>query len=198
MPEMGNDAALARAAASGDDAAFAELVHRHAARVQRLAAGMLLDEMEAEDAAQEVFLKAHRSLDRFRGDAAFGTWIHRITVNHCKDRLRQRALRRWVSWDGLVERLGGEPVEAAGPADSVTRPSEAAEELARLLRGLTGDQRAVLLLREQDGLSYGEIAETLGMTLDAVKARLKRARAAALEASRHFEPPTGVQTTKEP
>jgi RNA polymerase sigma-70 factor (ECF subfamily) len=198
MTEQGNDAELVRAASNGDDAAFGELVRRHAARVTRLATGMLLDETEAEDAAQEVFLKAHRSLDRFRGDAAFGTWIHRITINHCKDRLRQRALRRWISWDGLVERLGGEPAEAAGAADSATRPTEAADELARLLGGLNADQRAVLLLREQDGLSYSEIASTLRITVDAVKARLKRARAAALESSRHFEPPAGVQPTKEP
>jgi len=198
VQDPSGDSQLVEAATGGDQAAFAELVRRHETRVRRLAAGMLLDAVEADDAAQEVFLKAWRQLARFRGDAAFGTWLHRITVNHCKDRLRQRSRRSWLSLDALIERLKGEPPEAAGPADTATRRTDAGDELARLLGGLNADQRAVLLLREQDGLSYDEIATTLDITLDAVKARLKRARAAALEGARHFEPPPGVQPGKEP
>lgn len=192
------DESLVAAAVAGDMAAFADLVRRHEARVRRLSAGMLLDRTEADDAAQEVFLKAWRSLGRYRGDAAFTTWLHRITVNHCKDRLRQRARQRWLSWEGLVVRLGGETADVAGPADAATRATDAGDEFRRLMRGLSADQRAVLLLREQDGLSYHQIAATLEISLDAVKARLKRARQAALEQARHIPPPAGVQPDKEP
>lgn len=198
MPEITADTPLIDAALGGDDAAFAELVRRHEGRVRRLAAGILLDAVEADDAAQEVFLKAYQHLGRFRGEAAFPTWLHRITVNHCRDRLRQRARRRWMSWDGLVEKLGGEPAEAVGPADTATRGTDAADELKQLLGALSADQRAVLLLREQDGLSYDEIAATLEISLDAVKARLKRARQAAFLAVRHFPARPGVQSPKEP
>jgi len=187
------DLPLITAARAGDTTAFGELVRRHETHVRRLATGMLLDAVEADDAAQEVFLKVWQSLHRFRGDAAFGTWLHRITVNHCKDRLRQRHRRSWLSWDGLVEKLGGEPPEAAGPADASTRVTDTVNELSVLLQRLSADQRAVLLLREQEGLSYDAIATTLGVTLDAVKARLKRARVAALDASRHFAPGANVQ-----
>lgn len=179
---------LARAR-EGDEDAFAGLVRLHEVNVRRLAAGLLMDPAEAEDAAQEVFVRAWRSLGRFRGDSSFSTWLHRIAVNHCRDLLRARARRRWLSWDGLVEALGGrEPAEAAGPADEATRGAEARDELNRLLGGLPPDHRAVLVLRELNGMSYAEIGETLGRSTDSVRALLRRAR----EAARHFSRPESV------
>lgn len=169
-------------AREGDEDAFAALVRAHEVNIRRLAAGMLLDEVEAEDAAQEAFVRAWKALPRFRGDSAFSTWIHRIAANHCRDILRARARRHWLSWDGLLEALGREPAEAAGPAEAATRGAEARDELFRLLGGLPPDQRAVLILRELNGMSYAEIAETVGRSTDSVRATLRRAR----EAARHF------------
>jgi RNA polymerase sigma-70 factor (ECF subfamily) len=173
------DGELVARARGGDDGAFGELVRRHELNVRRLATGLLGDPVEAEDAAQEVFLKAYEHMGSFRGDASFSTWIHRIAVNHCRDMLRRRARRPWLSWDGLVEALGREPVSPAARPDQATGRAEAGDVLQRLLRDLPAQHRAVLLLRELNGLSYHEIADVLHISLDAVKARLRRARQAA-------------------
>lgn len=175
-----DDAALARAAAGGDDGAFSELVRRHAPCILALCAATA-GAAEADDAAQDVFLKAHRSLARFRGDAAVGTWLHRIAVNLCLDRLRAAARRR----EGPLE--GPEPREPSSVA-----VLEARDLAERLLARLTPEQRVAVLLRERDGLSYEEIAAAMACSLDSVKSRLKRARQELEEAARHFSGPGGV------
>lgn len=166
------------------DEEFAELVREHAPRVRALCASVLRDPAEADDAAQDAFLKAHRSLARFKGDASFGTWVHRIAVNVCLDRLRAASHRRAESLETLGERdaraLGAlvEPSAEAACAD---------RDLAeRLLARLTPEQRLAFTLCEREGLSYAEIAEAMSCSLDSVKARVKRARAELLESARHF------------
>jgi RNA polymerase sigma-70 factor (ECF subfamily) len=179
------DVELARSAAGGDGAAFAELVRRHAPRVRALCAATLRNSEEAEDAAQEAFLKAHRALGRFSGEASFGTWLHRIAVNHCLDVLRAAARRRSESLDAMLEADSS----ALGRALSEPSPAKALEDrdtVARLLARLNPEQRLALTLREAEGLSYEEIAEAMSCSLDSVKARLKRARAELLEMSRHL------------
>ncbi|MEK7475369.1 MAG: RNA polymerase sigma factor [Candidatus Coatesbacteria bacterium] len=186
MTATDDETALINRARQGDRDAFGALVRLHEVNIRRLAAGILLDPVEAEDAAQEVFVKAWQALGRFRGDAAFSTWLHRIAINHCRDISRARSKRRWLSWDGLVETLGGrEPVEAAGPADATTRGTDARDSLRDLLGGLPAGWREILVLREVEGLSYVEIAETLDTTEDSVRAKLKRAREAVRDAARH-------------
>lgn len=180
-----NDRQLVGRARGGEREAFAELVRRHELNIRRLAAGMLSDPTEAEDAAQEAFVKAWERLDSFRGDAAFSTWLHRIAVNQCRDMLRRRARRPWLSWEGLHEKLGREPDHLAPPPVQASRRPEAGDELRQLLRALPEDARTVLLLRELNGLSYVEIAATLHVSVDAVKARLKRARVAVRLAAGH-------------
>lgn len=178
------DAHLARSAASGDDAAFAELVRRHAPRVRALCAATL-GPAEAEDAAQETFLRAHRALGRFSGDASFGTWLHRIAVNHCLDVLRAAGRRRSESLDALLD----SDASALGAVLSESSPARAIEDrdtVRRLLARLNPEQRLALTLREMEGLSYEEIAKAMSCSLDSVKARLKRARAELLELARHF------------
>ena len=179
------DAQLARLAAGGDDVAFAELVRRHAPRVRALCAATLGGPGEAEDAAQETFLKAHRALGRFSGEASFGTWLHRIAVNHCLDLLRAAGRRRSESLDALLE------ADAAILGRALAEPSSAKsledrDAVDRLLARLNPDQRLALTLREVEGMSYEEIAKAMSCSLDSVKARLKRARAELLEMSRHF------------
>lgn len=182
------DAELARLAANGDGDAFAELVRRHAPRVRALCAATLGGPAEAEDAAQEAFLKAHRALSRYTGAASFGTWLHRIAVNHCLDLLRAASRRRSDSLEALLEADSS----ALGRALSEPSSAQALEDrdtVARLLSRLPPEQRLALTLREAEGMTYEEIAAAMSCSLDSVKARIKRARAELLELSRHFSGP---------
>jgi RNA polymerase sigma-70 factor, ECF subfamily len=167
------DPEIIRLILQGDKDLFGELVRRHETVLVRLCLGILGDPHQAEEAAQEVFLKAYRALDRFHGDAAFRTWLTRIGINHCRDLLRRRNRRKFFSLDAI---LG----EKENPPEAlIERPSEepaglekAKEILARLPEG----DREILVLKEVDDLDYGEIGRVLGISLDAVKGRLKRAR----------------------
>lgn len=174
-----------------DDREFAELVRQHAPRVRALCAATLGDADEAEDAAQETFLKAHRALARFAGGSSIATWLHRIAVNECLDRLRAAGRRRSDSLDALLDsdstalgRILIEPSAAMALEDS--------DLVERLLSKLNPEQRMALTLREVQGFTYEEIAETMDCSLDSVKARIKRARAELLNMSRHFSGADGV------
>lgn len=187
MPETGDDE-LVRRATGGDGAAFGELVRRHAPRVRALCAATLGGPGEAEDAAQEAFLKAHRALPRYTGASSFGTWLHRIAVNHCLDVLRAAGRRRSDSLEALLEADSA----ALGRALAEPSPAQALEDrdtVERLLARLPPEQRLALTLREADGMSYEEIAAAMSCSLDSVKARIRRARAALLELARHFPGP---------
>ncbi len=187
--EERTDAALVRSANGGDRNAFRWLVERHQDRVFGLACSMLGNRTDAEDVAQQVFLKAYRSLAQFRGDARFGTWLYRMTVNGCWDVLRKRRREReahvgatsWSPAAGSGEGASGgpaaPPVVAVGGEHAPTR--EGGVDVGRVrtvLARLEPDDRAVLRLREIDGLSYEDVAATLGVTVEAVKSRLFRAR----------------------
>lgn len=175
----------------GSRDAFAELVRRHHAWVQGLCAATLGDAASAEDAAQEVFLKAFKALPRFQGEASFSTWLHRIAVNACLDLLRRRSRNRTESWDELVEKEGdriGRLLAAPAPEHS----AEDADLVARVLEQLPPEYRLVLTLREVQGLSYEEIAGAMGCSLDSVKARLQRARKEFTDRLRHFLDPLNV------
>lgn len=182
----GEESRLIERARQGDREAFADLVRVHADRVRRLAAGILGDDSEAEDASQEAFVRAWRSLGKFRGDSSFSTWLHRITVNHCRDLLRRRRRGGWLSFDGVIEAVAGRRSVEEEVPDKTPAGAETKEELKRVLEILPEDYRTVLLLRELNGLSYAEISQVMKCSVDSVKARLKRARKAALDGARHL------------
>lgn len=161
------DVELVRSANGGDRHAFRRLVERHQDRVFGLACSMLGNRTVAEDVAQEVFLKAYRNLASFRGDARFGTWLYRMTVNGCWDVLRKRSRERAGLAEAAQQPSSGE--RGSGEGADVERVKVA---LARL----EPDDRAVLRLREIDELPYEEVATVLGVTVEAVKSRLFRAR----------------------
>jgi RNA polymerase sigma-70 factor (ECF subfamily) len=165
---------------------YAELVRRHQDRVFSLCLSLLRNPTDAEDAAQEVFLKAYRALSDFRFDSSFSTWLYRIAYRHSLDFLKAKNRRPAESWDALVEERG-EP-------SPDTPPTEGADLARAVLDALPEDQRLILTFREAQGLTYEEIAETLQVSLDAVKARLRRAREALRQAARHFLPAAGVQS----
>lgn len=161
-------------------------MRQYQARVLRLCTALLANATEAEDAAQEAFIKAYRALASFRAQASFSTWLYRIAANHCKDLLRQRARHATESWEALLD-AEGEAIHRlfATPSDAML-PVESADLIERLLQQLSPDDRMIVTLREVEGLSYQEIAKTLACTVDAVKARLRRARQELQEKTRHF------------
>jgi RNA polymerase sigma-70 factor, ECF subfamily len=162
------EALLVRAARRGDLDAFGELVRRHEQPIFRLALRMLGTRTDAEDAAQDAFLQAWRALPRFRGSSSFGTWLYRIATNRC---LNVIAARRPT--DELEEsRTGSRRDDPAVRIEERERMGALTASITRL----PGEQRAALVLREFEGLSYDEVAEVLDISLAAVKGRIHRAR----------------------
>ena len=158
---------------------------------------LLGGESEAEEAAQEIFIKAYRYLGKFRGDSSFSTWLYHITSNHCLDLLRKRKRRPTVSWDALVEQEGERMHRLL---DHKTLPDSSLENrdlVEKILSTLSPDQRNLLTLRESQELSYEEIAKILGCTINAVKSRLSRARKALQDQLQHFLSPSNVNISKE-
>jgi len=166
----------------GDAQAFARLVALHEGMVFNLAARLLGDPEEARDAAQEVFLQVYRTLGRFEGRSTLKTWIYRIVVNHCRNRQRwwrRRRKDRSCPIDALTPadeaRLAEHGPRAEGPEERLERRERARAVQSALLQ-LSFEHRAVLLLREVEGLSCEEIAGTLSIAEGTVKSRLSRAR----------------------
>jgi RNA polymerase sigma-70 factor (ECF subfamily) len=190
MPEGDPDAALMLAFQRGDEAAFATLVRRWRDRVVSLAARTCGSAADAEDLAQEVFLRVHRAKESYEPTARFSTWIYRITVNAGLNLLRGRKARRSVSAE-MPSRNAGDDGGPAGPPEpsdpDETPPDAAAEkdELAHVLRtiveGLPERQRWAILLNKYEGLSYEETARAMDLSVMAVKSLLTRARVAIKE-----------------
>lgn len=175
-----DDAALLRAHVAGDPDAFTELVHRHRDRCWGLALRTLGgDREEAADAVQEAFLSAHRGAAGFRGEAQVTTWLHRVVLNACLDRLRRRAARPTVPLDeGLPER-----VLACDPPSSDDRL-----DIAAALAALPADQRAALVLVDVEDRPIAEAALVLGVPEGTVKSRCSRGRARLALALGHLRP----------
>jgi RNA polymerase sigma-70 factor, ECF subfamily len=173
------EAALIQRCASGDEMAFAELVTEHQRMVVQLAVNLLGDRDEALDLSQEVFLRVFRTIARFRGQSTLRTWIYRIAVNQARNRhrfWRRRHRGDQVSLDVHVATHGEFRSGAEAGPDRVFAQKELAKRLQSALDGLPFDQRTAIVLREVDGLSYEEIAYSLGVAVGTVKSRLTRAR----------------------
>jgi RNA polymerase sigma-70 factor (ECF subfamily) len=186
-----DDHAVCRRVLNGDRDAYAAIVRRYQDRVFRLCYSLLNDSHEAEDAAQEIFVKAFESLARFRGGSAFFTWLYRVASNHCLDLLRRRARNRKESWEELVEKHG-ETVERLLARKPAADEAGSRELVERVLASLSPEHRLILTLREMEGLNYEELGIALHCSLDAVKGRLKRAREDFREKMRHFMKPENV------
>ncbi len=176
----GEDWRLLAEAGRGRPEAFAPLVERHQGRILRLCERFLGDPEEARDAAQEVFLKAFRHAAGAEPRGLLSTWLYRIAVNHCLNRLRRRNVLRFVPFSRTSPAPDGEGVEP-DPRDPGPDPEAAASarerwrRTRRAIERLPPSQRAVLLLAKFEGLSYREIAAVLGVTEGAVESRLVRA-----------------------
>jgi len=175
----GREAALVQRCASGDEFACAELVGEHQRMVVQLAVNLLGDRDEALDVSHEVFLRVFRTIHRFRCQSSLRTWIYRIAVNHARNRhrfWRRRHRADQVSLDQHLATHGEFPSGRDLTPDRMLAQKQLAERLQRALDGLPFDQRTAIVLREIDGLSYEEIAFSLGVAIGTVKSRLTRAR----------------------
>lgn len=173
------EAALIQRCAAGDDTAFAEIVAEHQRMVVQLAMNLLGDRDEALDLSQDVFIRVFRTIGQFRGQSALRTWIYRIAVNQGRNRHRFWRRRRrsdQVSLDAHVEAHGDFQCGAEVGPDRILAQKELAARLQGALDALPFDQRTAIVLREVDGLSYDEIAFSLGVAVGTVKSRLTRAR----------------------
>jgi RNA polymerase sigma-70 factor (ECF subfamily) len=170
-PDSGStpsDAQLLTAHVEGDPDAFGELVRRHRDRLWAVAVRTIGDRDEAADAVQDALLSAFRRAHTFRGEAAVSTWLHRIVVNACLDRMRRRAARPTVPL---------EPVEPADRTDTAAA-TDLKLDLQRALAQLPDGQRLALVMVDLHGLSVAEAAEVLGVAEGTVKSRCARGRAA--------------------
>ncbi len=164
----------------GDERAFEELVIRYEAKVRHVAFGVLRDRELAEDVAQETFLTAYRKAGSYRGEGSVRSWLFRIAVRRALDELRRRGRRAEVP---LPESQTA-PGELAQPHKGL----EAAWDLDRALDALVPEHRAALILKEVEGLTYQEIADSLAWPLGTVATRIHRARLelkAALQETTH-------------
>jgi RNA polymerase sigma-70 factor (ECF subfamily) len=160
----------------GDLSAFNQLVLKYRNRVMGIAARMLGDRIEAEDLAQDVFVKVYHGLKTFHEEALFSTWLYRITANSCLNHRKKRRHGNQVSQ--VMD--NPEPcfsTEMSNP-HSLLEKKELKIVLEKAIQALPQDQKAVLILRDIEGLSYEEIANSLGLELGTVRSRLHRARMA--------------------
>ncbi len=167
-----DDALLVEAAQDGDLEAFEAVVRRHQAAVYRVALRLLGSEADAQDVTQDAFVRAWRSLGGFRRDSAVSTWLYRIVTRRCLDLI---AARRPTG--PLDEQL---QTFAAEPGESIER-QEQLRAVTCAISTLPAEQRAVLVLREFEGLTYEQVADVVGASVSAVKGRIYRARLAVLK-----------------
>jgi RNA polymerase sigma-70 factor, ECF subfamily len=174
-----DDRELVHRAQAEDKEAFEELIRRHQNRVFAVASRILRKREDVEDIAQQVFVKAYFSLKRFDQRAAFSTWLYKITVNECWDMLRKRKVRPLVYESDLSEEQARQistSEEKVNPGPDISERLEARQQVERLLEGLDDRDRLMLILKEVEGFSIGEIAEVLNLNANTVKVRLFRAR----------------------
>src|SRR5450432_4055105 len=168
-----------------DERAFRELMDEHRDRVFNITFRMLGNRAEAEDVAQEVFITVFKSIETFRGDSKFSTWLYRVAVNHCKNRIKYLARRHDRDRDELDETTNGQAgaVGAIGSPqpkspDSALEAVQMDKLLQEAIATLEEDWRVVVVLRDVEDLSIEEICKITGEVDGTVKSRLHRARAA--------------------
>lgn len=180
--ERAGDAALVERARAGDGAAFATLLRKYERRVYAVAQGILRNADDARDVGQEAFWKAHNALATFDGQAQFFTWLYRITVNVSIDYLRKRRGLK-VEFDDArandedeADPNGISPRRLGFDPERALEDQELRGQLERSLQKLSPAHRAVLVLREVEGLSYQEMADVVGCSIGTIMSRLFHAR----------------------
>ena len=177
------DAAFVRAVQAGDMAAFDQLVVKHKDKLFNMVYWLLGDYQEANDCAQEIFIKVFKSLKKFRFESAFSTWLYRIAINTCKNKLKSSAFQ-WKKRTVPLENpesseQGNRSYEIRNGSPSPENKLEKKERMMliqKAVNALPQEQNRVIVLRDIQGLSYQEIVDVTGLNLGTVKSRLARAR----------------------
>jgi RNA polymerase sigma-70 factor (ECF subfamily) len=186
MSDRDIDQQLVERVQRGDKAAFDLLVVKYQRKIFRLLSRLIRDTAEIEDVAQEAFVKAYRALPNFRGDSAFYTWLYRIAINTAKNYLVSQGRRAPTSTAADIEDAetfdDGDHLRDLNTPDSMLVTKQVAEAVNRAIDQLPEDLRTAIVLRELEGLSYEEIAESMQCPIGTVRSRIFRAREAiALE-----------------
>ena len=166
------DLELAARCRAGDADAFEELYRQHARRLFSLVVRMIGSVEDAEDLLQEVFLQAHRKLAGFRGESTLGTWLYRLTMNHCLDHLRGRQARMSRATDSLDDEGTAEPMAAAPAVPAAVSRMD----LEKAIGALPPGSRAAFLLHDVEGFEHREIAGILGVSEGTSKSQVHKAR----------------------
>ncbi len=175
------DAELVQQAQSGDTAAFDQLVSRYRSRIFGMIYNMVHNEQDAWDLAQDSFVKAWKSIGRFRGQSSFYTWIYRIVMNVTIDSLRKKQVQGGAEFDDTIQLKEIDPASRTVPhADALPHEQMEHKEIRgridAAIAELSPEHRAVILMKEIEGMQYHEIAESLGCSIGTVMSRLFYAR----------------------
>lgn len=162
------DTELVERCLNGDLGAFEDLYRQHSTRLYNLAFRMVGNAADAEDLLQDIFLTVYRKLESFRGASALGTWLYRLGMNVCLDRLRSKAARQDQATDALDERLGG---QTTGSLAGVSRI-----DLERAIASLPEGSRAAFLLHDVEGFDHTEVGQMLGVAEGTSKSQVHKAR----------------------
>jgi len=185
VSERDVDQQLVERVQRGDKAAFDLLVLKYQRKIFRLLSRLIRDQSEIEDVAQEAFIKAYRALPSFRGDSAFYTWLYRIAINTAKNYLVALGRRAPTSTETEIEDAetfdDGERLRDMNTPDSMLVTKQVGAAVNRAIDGLPEDLRTAIVLREIEGLSYEEIAESMNCPIGTVRSRIFRAREAIAE-----------------
>ncbi len=179
--ESDPDRALVDAAARGDADAFGALVVRYQARIVNLAHALTSDAADADDLAQETFIRAYRAIGKFRGESSFRTWLYRVAVNVINSYLKSRG-RRWKWWGRSLDAgrahdsEADQAVEVAAPDPPIDEDMARRQVIDRALAALPSDIRIAVTLRDIHGFDYAEIAAMLGVPIGTVESRIFRGR----------------------
>lgn len=184
LKEAHYDAALVRRFNGGDESAFVEIVSRHRERMFSVAFAMLKNHADAEEIAQDAFIRAHRGLAKFRGDASLATWLHRIALNLARNRywyFFRRGRHSSLPLDSAISASNAATfadliaTDSAGPV-RVAVANEFSDLVTGCMARLGAGQSRILTMRNEQNRSYGEIARELGINVGTVKSRIARAR----------------------
>jgi RNA polymerase sigma-70 factor (ECF subfamily) len=182
MSEREVDQALVERVQRGDKRAFELLVSKYQRKIFRLLSRLIRDPAEIEDVAQEAFIKAYRALPNFRGESAFYTWLYRIAINTAKNHLVAQGRRAPTSTETEVEDAenfdDADQLRDVNTPDSMLQSRQVGEAVNRAIEKLPEDLRTAIVLRELEGLSYEEIAESMNCPIGTVRSRIFRAREA--------------------
>ena len=185
MSDREIDQQLVERVQRGDKAAFDLLVVKYQRKIFRLLSRLIRDSAEVEDVAQEAFIKAYRALPNFRGESAFYTWLYRIAINTAKNWLVSQGRRAPTSTETDIEDAetfdDGEHLRDLNTPDAMLLTRQVADAVNRAIERLPEDLKTAIVLRELEGLSYEEIAETMNCPIGTVRSRIFRAREAIAE-----------------